>query len=617
MKNIFKTLTIVIVLAAFYLAGCDDGGPGTRNSGAELAETSTIGGVPLGIFGSQDGEEETAAITANVTIPWSQGQSARFVPVFASGSAGASVSAYRDNGTGSGVYAAIAGGGYDFTGGNNTFWLRVISQDSSSTRYYKITVTVAAVQTGATLTSATLGGRDIILGSPNPTIGSVGPGSVEMPLGTNFTNLSFAHVRAAPSSQATVTILVNDGTVPDPAEITRTTFAGLNFSGANKTLWIRVVAENGTSINHYGINVTEAPAQTGNTLANNATLSGVAITLGTPNTNINSVTAGSVTIPYTNRSGQFIFNLDAGSDLATVRYLLNNGAVPSSITTAPITAPVNVTTSAENDTLWIRVTSQSGADNFYRINVTLQYTPSDLQPYLGKRLSLTGPVYQLNFMALVTGGNGQPAYTGGALSTLRSTRGKHEGAINASNVFNIQFPGEPSFTDVPGIHELFGELGGNLYSPNLYASINITSGSSANAYFAEGFYVIGQSIHEKLTLERWSVTISGGTYGAGNAVGNATVEKILFFYVDQNVTVNFVGRSNSDLMAAVGAEFGLTLTSGNIVTSNSNMNLREGWNVVYQRDALNFNENTGVGTATMLINNTAPSNLLWTLLPRD
>lgn len=60
-----------------------------------------------------------------------------FVPAFASGSEGATVTAYADYGSGDGQYATLKN--YDFMN-QKVLWVKVVSQDGKTTMYYCIGV---------------------------------------------------------------------------------------------------------------------------------------------------------------------------------------------------------------------------------------------------------------------------------------------------------------------------------------------------------------------------------------------------------------------------------------------------------------------------------------------
>ena len=104
-------------------------GTGTKLATVVLTEETT----------TETGADEAQAMPLSVTIAGADNAAAVFVPVRTD--AGATVSAYADNGAGTGAYAAVAAN-YDFSGTNTTLWIKVVAEDASATLYYELTVTV-------------------------------------------------------------------------------------------------------------------------------------------------------------------------------------------------------------------------------------------------------------------------------------------------------------------------------------------------------------------------------------------------------------------------------------------------------------------------------------------
>jgi hypothetical protein len=129
-------ITAVLLTAALTLAGCPNPA-GSLASGADLAATSTLGGVEVGSWSESGG-----VLTASITVSHAARQAVVFTPVFESGSQGAAVTAYAGS-AGGGDYAALASGGYNFAPGGQSLWVKVVSEDGAATKFYRIVVSVA------------------------------------------------------------------------------------------------------------------------------------------------------------------------------------------------------------------------------------------------------------------------------------------------------------------------------------------------------------------------------------------------------------------------------------------------------------------------------------------
>lgn len=89
---------------------------------------------------AETGADEGNAIPLSVTIP-ADGSAAEFIPW--TRNPYATTTAYADDGTGGGAYAALADS-YDFSGANTTLWVLVTATDGVTELYYEVTVTVEA-----------------------------------------------------------------------------------------------------------------------------------------------------------------------------------------------------------------------------------------------------------------------------------------------------------------------------------------------------------------------------------------------------------------------------------------------------------------------------------------
>ena len=144
--------------------------------------TSLAGVVVTNNTAAEDGLAEGTAFPLSVTIPYAQRSTAVFVPVKTD--AGATVTAYADDGTGEGTYDVIAAN-YDFSGANTTLWIKVVSQDLSQTRYYKLDVTVAAASDAKDITAFSFAAQT----GPATINAGAGTIAIEVANGTDLTNL--------------------------------------------------------------------------------------------------------------------------------------------------------------------------------------------------------------------------------------------------------------------------------------------------------------------------------------------------------------------------------------------------------------------------------------------
>jgi len=376
MKNVIKRFGIIALAAmiGFSMAACDNNtNPPGLNSGASLSVSSTLANNNIAIVGASNGSNEANAIEVNVTIPYSQKDEAVFIPAFASGSAGAKVTAYLGDDTGGGEYVALVKEGYEFSEENTTLWVRVISEDGKKTNFYKIVVEVEEekvdLQSGAELESATLGGIAATLGTPDEEIEAVTAGSVTLAFDNNK-GVKFEFDLKTDSSEATVTVRLNGSEDHIPEDY--------NFQNGDFLL-IKVVSEDGKKTNFYKINVTveDEPyvPQSGAELAS-ATLGSEVVTLGAPADKIEDIIKeGWVTLEFDNSENvKFEFDLKTDSDKATVTVRLNGGEEPdaSEIGNNPDTTILNPN---NNDILWVKVVAQNGDTNFYKIVVTVKEKP--------------------------------------------------------------------------------------------------------------------------------------------------------------------------------------------------------------------------------------------------
>ncbi len=154
--------------------------------------TSLAGVVLTDDTAAESGADEANAMPLSVTIASTNAATAVFTPV----TENATVTAYADDGTGSGTYAAVAAN-YDFSGANTTLWIKVVSKDTTNTLYYKLSVTVDAPSSDATLTS---------------TIGTVDDGASTITAIPYGTTLAAFEAAITPAAGATFDVYEGDGT---------------------------------------------------------------------------------------------------------------------------------------------------------------------------------------------------------------------------------------------------------------------------------------------------------------------------------------------------------------------------------------------------------------------
>lgn len=168
-------------------------------------------------------------------------------------------------------------------------------------------------------------------------------------------DLAGAAIAVSASSGATVKYAAasSTGDLPQTFQDSST----INLTGMGY-LCLQVTAEDGKAVNYYVLEITVANAVA---TLNGVTIAGVPVTLGTPNADPAQVTAGSVTIPQSQTPPVIVATKGHASQ--TVEYGVG-ATVPPALS---LTAPGNL---ADGDTLWIKVTSQSGVSNYYKIAVT-------------------------------------------------------------------------------------------------------------------------------------------------------------------------------------------------------------------------------------------------------
>jgi hypothetical protein len=380
MKKLLEICGIIVFIAiiGFSFAACDSGGGGgnPRNSGADLANTSTLGDVPL-TFGSESGTL-AAPRTAAVKLHISKLVAAKFVHKFKSGSESATVTAYLGNNTsnGSGTYAAINSQGYNFSSPNNTLWVKVVSENGSTTKFYKITVTEQKEPNSkANIQSAVLAGK------PIEGINAPGSATEEDPVTvtveiarTDRDNAAFEFTFATDSIGATVKAYEDDGT--GDGEYNEEIDSGDTFDfseeSGNDTLWLEVTPEDETSpAKYYRINVTFPALQSGTKLTNESTLGAIPLGFGNQSgTDTNNAVEAFVTLSYLYKTESAIFvpKLETLSSEATVKASLGNATAPGSYTGVN---PAGYNFSDTNNTLWLEVTAQDedAPKSYYKITV--------------------------------------------------------------------------------------------------------------------------------------------------------------------------------------------------------------------------------------------------------
>jgi hypothetical protein len=267
MKRLLKIWGIIAFAAiiGFVLLGCviPGGDTPTLNEGAVFASSSTLGGVQLRGIDVSGAASEVDTNTINVEIPRSLQKAVKFVHNLISGSERAAVTAYVGSSSGGGEYAEIKTDGYDFSGNDKTFWIKVVSEDEQTTQYYRITVTISNIlQSGSELSDATLGGIpiDFIYDADSDTEAAAVLGEVTIERQSQA-GAMFEYNLANPSNLAKVSAKANDGS--EGGDYTDITSSSYSFNAMeNSTLWVKVTAED-ESVSYYKFAVTVPEAESG------------------------------------------------------------------------------------------------------------------------------------------------------------------------------------------------------------------------------------------------------------------------------------------------------------------------------------------------------------------
>ena len=196
-------------------------------------------------------------------------------------------------------------------------------------------------------------------------------GAATLPLALGGEDVGIALAQASVPAGATVQLGKSAGGVAMPTEWTDGLEAALSFA-QNDALVIKVTSEDGSVIRYYKIDITIGSSV--NTLQS-LTVAGVTATLGTPSAALASVAAGKVTLPLNGGiSTQVAAVLAAGAGAATVEYAAVTGSGE------PAFADASTFTFASGDFLYVKITSETEAVNYYKIEVEVGSSDATLNP---------------------------------------------------------------------------------------------------------------------------------------------------------------------------------------------------------------------------------------------
>jgi len=199
----------------------------------------------------------------------------------------------------------------------------------------------------------------------------------------------------------------------------------------------------------------------------------------------------------------------------------------------------------------------------------------------GKALTGKMSVRDYDFLAPVTGGNYYTYtndYKDGA-KTITSSVAAIEGEIKANGDLTITL-GKPTISETTPINTLVKS-----YLEGEWDEVTVSS-TTAKCAIIESFSASG-SIYP-LNRQNYSVKygVSGNTFTC-----KATLEKLIYLYVDSDVTITGKGKTFENIS--------ITFGKGTGKTTNLNLKLREGWNMIYTKYVLD--DKTGGGGTTTII----------------
>ncbi|GHV96257.1 hypothetical protein AGMMS50293_25770 [Spirochaetia bacterium] len=128
-----------VTLFAFEPSSYTDPSLALANKGASLSANSTIGGIEIGV-GQGTGADESNAITYVLGVKESTNVTALFNLELASLFANISWAVNNGGAAPATAYNALPVTVTDFSSANNCLWVKVVSEDASTTKYYKFTL---------------------------------------------------------------------------------------------------------------------------------------------------------------------------------------------------------------------------------------------------------------------------------------------------------------------------------------------------------------------------------------------------------------------------------------------------------------------------------------------
>ena len=379
------------------------------NSNVSTLSGATIKGqnATLGTPNSTLGSETAGAIT----LTTAQATSTSLTSTVAKTNAGATAKIVK---YASGVTVDIANfdAGTDLTSGTTTtvasgdyFIVKVAAQDGSTVSYYRIDVTVNSDV--ATLSGASVKGQTATLGTPNAVLTSAVAGVITLTTAqaTGTAETTFTKTDAG----ATITKIVKYGlsasTSNFESDAAFTNSATTAVSNGDFFI-IKVTAADAT-VSFYRVTVT---VNSNVATLSAASIKGVSATVGTAGSALGSLSAGTVNLTLSQRTGTAVTTFtqtDVGATITKIAKIAS-GTVENSTNFNAAAAFTNSSadTVSTGDYFIIQVTAADGTVNFTRVNL----------------VSATNPTVPLNLIATSRDGGANltwnaPASNGGSALT--------------------------------------------------------------------------------------------------------------------------------------------------------------------------------------------------------
>lgn len=325
------------------------------------------------------------------------------------------------------VFRTPAPAGFNFPAGITYLYVEVTAQNGAA-NYYRWNVKVG--EANNRLTSISIGTLTATPGTPNAGI----PAAAAVPV-TSSVALTNVTVSAIPeSSKTTVRYAVTEATNTVPIFDNTTAFT---FPIGSRFLIVEVTQEN-RDVFYYKFQVLAGDSD--NTLSGNVSIGSLTASPGTPNTTATSAQAVLIR-PAAGLTNVMVSTAPASAN-AVVAY-----AITTASTTAPAFGSANSFTFGTGSTwLYVRVTAQNGAVNYYRFQVAIGNDEASLTgvTVAGVAATLGTPGPSANIVAANRGSVTVSAWAG---AKAIAVSGALSGAVVAWGVTtNASTTGPTSFT---------------------------------------------------------------------------------------------------------------------------------------------------------------------------